>query len=262
MSFDISTHVVLVTGGGAGIGAGIVEECLRNGATVISTDISGASLAAEATRIDAIGLAGTLHTAVLDVTDNQAVIATINGVVSQHGRLDAVINSAGIFIDIDTAHIDHDAVRRVMEVNFFGTVNVSSAATSHLVASKGTIVNLATGGLDRPLPAQLAYLASKAAVVELTRTMALGLGPDGVRVNAVAPGYVDTAMLRRNHTLEDCTLSTEWEARLESYRDLSPLHLVGEASDVAGIIIYLLSPAARFVTGQTIRVNGGFAVPR
>ncbi|MDR5701582.1 SDR family NAD(P)-dependent oxidoreductase [Agromyces aerolatus] len=262
MAFDVAGRVVFVTGAASGIGAGIAEVFAGEGATVVAADLSAGRLADEVARIDALGLPGSVHAAPLDVTDPGAVERALDAVAAQHGDLDAVVNSAGIFIDIDPRDIDRDAVRKVMEVNFFGTLNVCRAATPHLIASRGSIVNLATGGLDRPLPAQLAYVASKAAVVELTRTMALALGADGVRVNAVAPGYIDTPMIRRNHTRPDGTLSPEWEDQLETYRSYSPLHVVGEPSDVAWAIVYLVSDAAKFVTGQTLRPNGGFVVPR
>jgi 3-oxoacyl-[acyl-carrier protein] reductase len=262
MAFDITERVAFVTGAASGIGAGIAEILAGEGATVIAADRSAENLDAEVARINTTDPRGRVHAAPLDVTDAAAVEQTLTAIVENHGRLDAVVNSAGIFIDIDVHHIDPDAVRTVMDVNFFGTLNVCRAATRHLIASKGSIVNLATGGLDRPLPAQLAYVASKAAVVELTRTMALGLGPDGVRVNAVAPGYIDTPMIRRNHTLPNGDLSEEWEKQLETYRAYSPLHAVGEPSDVAWMILYLISDEAKFVTGQTLRPNGGFVVPR
>lgn len=262
MAFDISGKVILVTGAASGIGAGTVETLVAEGATVIATDLNAAGLDAEAFRLGAMGHPGEVQPAVLDVADADAVERVVAAVTATHGRLDAIVNVAGIFIDIDAHAIDTDAVRRVMDVNFFGTLNVCRAATPHLIASSGTIVNLSTGGLDRPLPPQLAYVASKAAVGELTRTLAIALGPDGVRVNSVAPGYIDTPMIRRNHTQADGTMSAAWEERLESYRALSPLHAVGEPSDIAWLIVYLLSDEARFVTGQTFRANGGFVVPR
>jgi 3-oxoacyl-[acyl-carrier protein] reductase len=262
MAFDISDRVHFVTGAASGIGAGIAEVLASEGATVIAADLSGDRLGEEVGRINALGHRGRVHAAQLDVTDVDAVERALASVVESHGGIDAVINCAGIFIDIDPHDIDVDAVRTVMEVNYFGSLNVCRAAIPHLIARKGTIVNLATGGLDRPLPPQLAYVASKAAVVELTRTLALALGPDGVRVNAVAPGYIDTPMIRRNHTLPSGELSPEWEQQLEAYRAYSPLHLVGEPRDVAWVIVYLVSDEARFVTGQTFRPNGGLTVPR
>lgn len=262
MAFDVAERVIFVTGAASGIGAGIAEVFAGEGATVIAADLSAERLAEEVDRINELGFRGRVHAAQVDVTDAAAVDRTLDAVAADHGGIDAVVNCAGIFIDIDPYDIDTDAVRKVMEVNFFGTLNVCRSATKHLVARKGSIVNLATGGLDRPLPPQLAYVASKAAVVELTRTMALALGRDGVRTNAVAPGYIDTPMIRRNHTLPGGELSAEWAQQLETYRSYSPLHLVGEPSDVAWLIVYLVSDEAKFVTGQTFRPNGGFVVPR
>lgn len=262
MAFNIAGRVIFVTGAASGIGAGIAEVLAHEGATVVAADLSVEGLDAEVARIDSLNPAGTVHSAPLDVTDAAAVDRALDAAAAEFGGIDAVVNSAGIFIDIDPSDIDTDAVRKVMEVNFFGTLNVCRSATRHLLARKGSVVNLATGGLDRPLPAQLAYLASKAAVVELTRSMALALGGDGVRANVVAPGYIDTPMIRRNHVLPSGELSPDWEEHLETYRSYSPLHMVGEPSDVAWLIVYLLSDKARFVTGQTFRPNGGFVVPR
>jgi 3-oxoacyl-[acyl-carrier protein] reductase len=262
VAFDVAERIVFVTGAASGIGAGIAEVFAGEGATVVAADLSAERLADEVDRINGLGMRGRVHAAQLDVTDAAAVERTLDAVAADHGGIDAVVNCAGIFIDIDPHDIDTDAVRTVMEVNFFGTLNVCRSVTKHLVARKGSIVNLATGGLDRPLPPQLAYVASKAAVVELTRTMALALGRDGVRANAVAPGYIDTPMIRRNHTLPTGELTAEWAQQLETYRSYSPLHLVGEPSDVAWLIVYLVSDEAKFVTGQTFRPNGGFVVPR
>jgi 3-oxoacyl-[acyl-carrier protein] reductase len=262
VAFDVADRVIVVTGAASGIGAGIAEVFASEGSTVIAVDLSAERLADEVDRINGLGIRGRVHAAQVDVTDAAAVDRTLLAVAAEHGGIDAVVNSAGIFIDIDPHDIDADAVRTVMEVNFFGTLNVCRSATGHLVARKGSIVNLATGGLDQPLPPQLAYVASKAAVVELTRTLALALGRDGVRANVVAPGYIDTPMIRRNHTLPGGELSAEWSQQLETYRSYSPLHLVGEPSDVAWLIVYLVSDEARFVTGQTFRPNGGFVVPR
>lgn len=262
MTFDVNDKVVFVTGAASGIGAGIVEVFARSGATVVAADLSADGLDDLARRLRDQGLPGRIETVPLDVTDAAMVARTLAEASSRNGGLDAVVNSAGIFIDIDPLAIDASAVRTVMEVNFFGTLNVCASAREHLLAKRGSIVNLATGGLDRPLPPQLAYLASKAGVVELTRTLSMAYGPDGIRVNTVAPGYIDTPMIRRNHTLPDGTLAPEWEERLETYRSYSPLHAVGEPEDVAWMIVYLVSDEAKFVTGQTFRPNGGFAVPR
>ncbi len=262
MAFNVAERVIFVTGAASGIGAGIAEVFAREGATVIAADLSPEGLDAEIRRVNALNLTGTVHAMPLDVTDAASVERALDATAAEFGGIDAVINSAGIFIDIDPYDINTDAVRKVMEVNYFGTLNVCRAATKHLIGRRGSIVNLATGGLDRPLPAQLAYVASKAAVVELTRSLALALGRDGVRANVVAPGYIDTPMIRRNHTLPSGELSSEWEEQLETYRSYSPLHMVGEPEDVAWLIIYLVSDEAKFVTGQTFRPNGGFVVPR
>jgi 3-oxoacyl-[acyl-carrier protein] reductase len=127
---------------------------------------------------------------------------------------------------------------------------------------RGTIVNMSSAVVDRPAASFGAYAITKAGVARLTKTLAVELGPSGVRVNAIAPGITVTAMTERHYTRPDGTIDEEGRAaRLATLRALSPLGTVGMPEDIAYAVRYLLSTASRFITGQVLRVNGGAMMP-
>ncbi|MCU0868407.1 MAG: SDR family oxidoreductase [Burkholderiales bacterium] len=230
-------RVALVTGGTSGIGAAIAAGLRDAGARVVVTGLT----AAEADTARAAGF----DARVLDVADGTAVDAAIGALP----QLDVLVNCAGM-IRRGAEH-DPDVFAQVVAVNLGGTMRACTAARPKLAATGGSIVNIASmlsffgGGL---VPG---YSASKGGVVQLTKSLAIAYAADGVRVNAVAPGWITTPLTQG---LQDDA------ARTSAILGRTPMGRWGTPADVAGACIFLTSPAAAFVTGVVLPVDGGYLV--
>ncbi len=260
-SFRVDGKVAVVTGAGSGIGRASALALAGAGATVICADIDGGRAATTASEITAAG--GTGSPAQLDVSIRSDVDALATNTQREHGALDVWCNIAGIMVEgpmIDTDEADLD---RIIGVNLKG-VHFGCQAAARIMADQpagGSIINTSSAAADAPSPNVSAYALCKAAVVQMTKSLAFEVGRRHVRVNAVAPGFVLTSMTGRYFVRPDGTTDEEMrEAVLGPMRKHTPLRMIGEPEDIAGAVLYLASDASRFMTGQVLRPNGGVAM--
>jgi len=260
-AFDLTGRVAVVTGAGGGLGKGGASLLAEAGAHVVVVDWK-ADLAEQAAKeISAAGHSA--EAATLDVSDRAAVDALLDRIVDERGRLDVMVNNAGIITDSTPLTVTEDELDRVMAVNFKGVVFGSQAAARHMIrAGRGSIINVTSGAVDNAFAFVAAYAAAKAAAHQFTRSLAMEVGPKGVRVNAIAPGWVDTPMNERHVRNDDGTIDPDRkQAYVAGRRTMSPLGITGEPVDQAFAMLYLASDAARFMTGNVIRPNGGATMP-
>ncbi len=224
--------VALVSGGASGIGDAVATRLSNEGAAVVRADLTEVP-----------------GGVVCDVTDPASCAAAVATVVEGHGRLDVLANVAGIGMARRIGAMTPDEWRRVIEVNLHGTFFLSQAALPALLATRGTIVNMGSVAGLRATPYNAAYCASKGGVIMLTKSMALELAGDGVRVNAVCPASVDTPFLRNFELPEGADLSL-------LSRSVSPMGRLIDPAEVAAAVAYLASDEAATVSGTTLVIDG------
>jgi len=257
--FDLSGKVAVVTGGASGIGKATAEVLGGAGASVVVADLDGAG--AEKTAAGITGGRAVAQQA--DVADRNAVEALVDRAVSEFGRLDIMANVAGIAWDGKLADATSEQFDKVFAVNAKGVLFGCQAALRVMVPQgSGSIINVSSTAIDTPAPRYGLYAMSKAAVAQLSKTLAFEVGKHGIRVNTVAPGMTVSGFTARHIYEPDGSINQErYEAFVEQMSRLSPLRAVGEPIDQAWLILYLASDAARWCTGQIWRVNGGQAMP-
>jgi NAD(P)-dependent dehydrogenase (short-subunit alcohol dehydrogenase family) len=241
--------VAVVTGAGSGIGLATAAALQREGARVAALDLRPPPAAAG------------LEPLVCDVTDDASVRAAVAAAVERFGRLDVLINNAGIGAQGAVDENDVAEWQRVFDVNVFGIVRVSRACLPHLRRSpRAAIVNTASIVSWTGLPRRACYGASKGAVYALTLAMAADHAAEGIRVNCVCPGTIDTPWVGRL-----LAAAPDPVAARASLIARQPIGRLGTAEEVAAAIVYLASPAAAYTTGTALQVDGGthsFVVPR
>lgn len=253
MPFDLSDNVALVTGAAQGLGASIARILAQHGATTVLVDMERERVEATALRMQAEDSELRLTAMVCDVRDRQQVDQCVAAVHERYGRLDTLVNNAGIHRRVDPLDYDQGDIDAIFAVNLTGCFQMSAAAGALMVRQRsGSIINVSAlgGGLTGLGRSGSAYGMSKGGIVALTRDLAAEWGRFGVRVNALAPGWIRTPMTQ---ALQDDPVKA---ARV---LERVPLGRWGEADDVAGAALFLASEASRYISGHTIPVDGGAA---
>jgi 3-oxoacyl-[acyl-carrier protein] reductase len=260
-AFDLSGRVAVVTGAGGGIGRQAALTFAGAGAGLVIADVLGDRLDETAAALEAKG--AKVSVVPTDVSKKSEVDALAQAALDNYGRLDVWANVAAILrhnLVLDTSEDELDAV---LAVNLKGVYFGCQAGGRAMVAGGGgSIINIASQGMDHPAPRISVYALTKAAVAMLTRTVAVELGPMGVRANAVAPGFIPTPMTAYHWSNPDGSVDLERQREtLEMMAGMSPLRKNGEPLDIALAMLYLASDASKFMTGQVLRPNGGGSMP-
>lgn len=241
---------VLITGAGNGIGRGIASAFAAEGAHVWVTDLKRETAETVTQELAANGGKCTPHE--LDVTNPQDIATLLAEIERVDGRLDTLINNAGLNVRSDFRHLTDDDWQKIRETNLDSLIRISRDAYSLLKASEhASIINLASIMAKRGLRQLVAYSATKGAVVSLTRGMAVEYASFGIRVNALAPGFVETALtdrILRNPAMNKALV------------DQTPLRRLGTTEDIANAAMFLASDHATYITGETLTVDGGMSI--
>jgi NAD(P)-dependent dehydrogenase (short-subunit alcohol dehydrogenase family) len=245
----VEGKVVLVAGAGGGIGGAGAEGLAREGAAVVCADIDAAAAETAAARIRSAG--GRAMAIALDVRDRSAVDAAVAATVREYGRLDVLLDSAGVSGGARFLDFEHSEWERIIAVNLTGMFHLGQAAARQMVrqGGEGSIINVTSQLAEVARPGSAAYIASKGGGRSLTQAMALDLAPHGIRVNAIAPGPTLTGLTRATYA--------DPERRRATITQI-PLGRMGDPQDLVGAILFLASDESRWVTGSTVTVDGGY----
>jgi NAD(P)-dependent dehydrogenase (short-subunit alcohol dehydrogenase family) len=246
----LEDKIALITGGGAGIGRAIAETFAREGAHVVIADRDGDAASAVADAITKSNGAARAET--IDVTRTDEVKALMDRIAQAFGRIDVLVNNAGVGERADFRHLDDAAWDRVWKTNLDGTVRCAREAFALLKASgRGSIVNLSSVMATKHTRQMSVYSATKGAVLALSRSLAVEYAPYAIRVNTLCPGYVETGLIGRytaNSMIAKGLLSQ------------TPLRRFGTPQDIANAALFLASDEAAYVTGAALHVDGGMGV--
>ncbi len=248
--FSVADQVVLVSGGSRGIGKAIAEGFAQRGAKVVISGRDLSSLTATAEELSQSAAQPVLPL-VCDVADLTAIRVLVDRTLEKAGRIDTLINVAGVNRRMPAVDYTEDDYDFILDINLKGAFFLSQAVGKHMLErEQGSQINVASLNNWAPLRNVLPYAVSKAGMGHMTRTLAVEWGPKGVRVNALAPGFILTDLTRKLWAREDMQA---WGL------PNTPLRRLGVPQDMVGTAIFLASPAAAFMTGQVLFVDGGFS---
>ena len=259
MSEELKDKIAVVTGAAQGLGLGITRRLAEEGADVIIADLQPEKAESEAANLREEGLS--VSASVLDVGDSQSVNTFFDDLFDSRGRIDILVNSAGVGQTVThTVDLPDEEWERVIHITLTGTFYCCRAASRIMEKqASGCIVNLASINGQSPAALVAAYNVAKAGVISLTQTLALELAACGVRVNAISPGPVYTEFNRRNMAQRCESLNISEEEMIERVRAAIPLGRWGEPADIANGVAFLCNPSTSWVTGEVLRVSGGLA---
>ncbi|ETC89395.1 3-oxoacyl-ACP reductase FabG [Xanthomonas hortorum] len=247
MSKPLQGEIALVTGASRGIGAAIADTLAAQGATVIGTATSASGAAAIGARLAAHGG----HGRELNVPDATAVDGLIDAIGKEFGAISILVNNAGITRDNLLMRMKEDDWQAIIDTNLTSVFRTSKAVMRGMMkARKGRIVNIASVVGVTGNPGQTNYAAAKAGIIAFSKSLAKEIGSRGVTVNVVAPGFIDT----------DMTKALPDEAKTALLQQIALGHL-GQPEDIANAVAFLAGPSARYITGETLHVNGGMYMP-
>jgi len=245
--FSVKGQVVLVSGASRGIGRGLAEAFASRGATVVITGRERDTLEKTAKEICPPG--GTVKAAVCDVADAKAIDALVAGVVKDFGRIDTLLNVAGVNRRMKAEKLTEADYDFIVDINLKGPFLLSLAVgKTQLERKKGNQINITSLNNDRPLRGVMPYAVSKSGLQQMTRALAMEWGSRGIRVNAIAPGFILTDLTNKlwaQPVMKDWAMAN------------TPLQRLGVPADLAGAALFLASDAAAFMTGQMLTVDGG-----
>lgn len=260
--FGLEGKVAVVTGGASGIGESVAEVLAQAGASVVVGDLHAEGAEATAKRLRESGAKAVAGG--VDIANREEVNALVGLAESEFGGLDVLCNVAGMPHDGTLEELSDADFDRVVSVNIRGTLYGCQAAIPLMAArGGGSIINVSSGAIDLPVAGFGLYSLTKAAVAQMTHTLAQEVGDRGIRVNALAPGATITNFTKRRLKQPDGSINSEdFDQFIGSMESMSPIGRVGESVDQAWLVLYLASEASRFCTGQIWRANGGATTGR
>lgn len=245
----MSTYkIAIVTGGGSGLGFAIAQKFIENGITTI---ISGRDIQ----KLDAAKnkLGENCHALPIDLNDLSIIPSFVQTILKQFGQIDILVNNAGINMKKEFTEVTDEEFLQVITTNLLAVFALSREVVKHMLQRKtGSIINISSMAAQYGLPKVIAYSASKTAIDGMTRAMAVELSPKGIRVNAIAPGFIYSDMT-------DKALNNDPE-RKEKVFSRTPMGIMGQPEDIGNAALYLAGDAAKFVTGVVLPVDGGNSI--